>query len=399
MPKTEMVAVASFGDDPEKVKVILPPGNPEIMLAEVTTKPNFQFFGTALSYAYPDEELARLPPQPANTLVELTSPYCFHVPGHATFTMNDAVGTGHLVFRKIWTNRAAGSSNADYRSPTRVLYHNKTTLQTTNIPTQLDLGPEPFCTGVNVEADKDRSGVYRYSLVRTFLNTAYPIETLASKDGAESARSALISRAIAALNRFIDVYRVVTKAAHVQRLSDVHVRDIYFREHNLGFHGAAFGHGISTAIMNRSEDELNAIFRIFTSGEEIPPWDLLFLDAEASLASNSFTLAVVNAFQALEMRLEEFPQKKMVLQGLSATQIEDQLGRTWRTKDRLRELVPALVGRKLINDDRGLWDRFCWAYDDIRNKLIHAARDLDYPRTESAITACHDVSLWLNSIA
>jgi hypothetical protein len=99
------------------------------------------------------------------------------------------------------------------------------------------------------------------------------------------------------------------------------------------------------------------------------------------------------------MRLEEFLQKKMVLQGLSATQIEDQLGRTWRTKDRLRELVPALVGRKLINDDRGLWDRFCWAYDDIRNKLIHAARDLDYPRTESAITACHDVSLWLNSIA
>jgi hypothetical protein len=394
-----MIAVASFGDDPEQIQVILPPGDPETVLADVATKPDFQLFGMALSYAYPEKELAKLQAQPANTLVEIASPYCFHVPDRATFGMKDERGAVHLAFRKVWTDRTAGSSSADYRSPTRVLYHNKTTLQTPNFPTQPDLGPEPVCKGINIEADKDRSGVYRYSVVRIFFDTAYTVEMLTAKAAAESARSESIARAIAVLNRFIDVYRVVTNSAHIQRVPNVHVRDIYFRELNLGFHAASFGHGIRTAIMNRSETELKAISRIITAGEEIAPWDLLFLDAQSSLGSNSFTLAVVNAFQALELRLEDFLEKKMALQGLSTAQIEEQLSRNWRTKDRLRVLVPDLAGRKLITDDQALWNRFCWAYDDIRNKLIHAARDLDDTRTETAITACRDVSRWLDSIA
>ena len=60
--------------------------------------------------------------------------------------------------------------------------------------------------------------------------------------------------------------------------------------------------------------------------------------------------------------------------------------------------MPSLSGRRLIDDDRNLWDRFCWAYDDIRNKLIHAARDLDHDKTERAVTACRDVGRWLNAI-
>ena len=56
-----MRAVASFGDDPTRIEVILPPGDPQVMLAEVATKPNFQIFGTAVSYSYPDEELVKRP--------------------------------------------------------------------------------------------------------------------------------------------------------------------------------------------------------------------------------------------------------------------------------------------------------------------------------------------------
>lgn len=398
MSREETVAVASFGDDPEKIEVVLPPGDPSVLLADVTTKPNFQLYGTGFSYSYPAEVLATLPRQPANTLVEFASPYCFHVPDGATFLTTDASGPARLIFKKIWTDRAAGSSTADYRSPTHVLYHNNTTLRTPDFPTQPHLGPEPVCTGVNVEADKDQSGIYRYSLIRMYFDTAYPAETIGSKAGSESARSEVISRAISALNRFIDVYRVTTKSAHIQRLSGVHIRDIFFKEHNLGFHGAAFGHGIRTAIMNRSEQELRSISKMLSTGEEIATWDLLSLDAEASLTSNSFTVAVVNAFQALELRLEEFLQSRMSVQGLGPGQIEDQLGRTWRTKDRLKELVPALAGRKLITDDRALWDRFCWAYEEIRNKLIHAARELDYSKTDTAVKACRDVIQWLNSI-
>jgi hypothetical protein len=394
-----MIAVASFGDDPTKIKVILPPGDPQAMLAEVATKPDFQLFGTAFSYSYPEEELSKRPPQPANTLIEMGVPYCFHVPANAKFEMKEADATSHLVFKKVWTERASGSSNADYRSPTHVLYHNHTTVQTPNFPTELDHGPEPLCRGVNVEADKDRSGLYRYSLVWMFLGSAYTRETLTTKVGSESARSEMIARALAALNRFIDVYRVVTNTPHMQQLQGVHVRDIFFREHNIGFHGASFGHGIGTAIMNRSEAELTAISRMIATGEEIAPWDLLLLDAEGSLDSNSFTLAVVNAFQALELRLEDFLQKRMRAQALTPVQIEEQLSKTWRIKERLKDLIPSLVGRRLVDDDPNLWDRFCWAYDDIRNKLIHAARDLDHARTGKAVVACRDVSRWLDSLA
>jgi hypothetical protein len=394
----EMRAVASFGDDPTKIEVILPPGDPQVMLAEVATKPNFQLFGTAMSYSYPEEERAKRPAQPANTLIEVGAPYCFHVPVNAIFEMKEGGGISHLVFKKVWTNLAENSSSADYRSPTHLLYHNTTSIKTPNFPTEPELGPEPICTGVNVEALKDRAGLYRYSLVWIFVDTACTLETLTSQAGAQAACTEMIARAVAVLNRFIDVCRVVTRSSHMQRLASLHVRDIFFQEHNIGFHGASFGHGLGTAIMNRSEAELNAIHRMTTAGEDIAPWELLFLDAQASLDSNAFTLSVVNAFQALELRLEEFLEKRMKDRGLTAAEIEETLGKTWRTKERLKDLVPSLAGRKLIDDDRNLWDRFCWAYDDIRNKLIHAARDLDHDKADRAVTACRDVGRWLDGI-
>jgi hypothetical protein len=304
-----MRVVASFGDDPTKIEVILPHGDPQVMLPDVAAKPNFQLFGMPFSYSYPEEELAKRPAQPANTLVEMGTPYCFHVPVNAMFELKEAGATSYLVFKKVWTGRAEGSSNTDYRSPDRVLYHNKTSIQTPNFPTDPSLGPEPICAGVNVEALKDRAGLYRYSLVWMFLDTAYTRETLTSKTGSQAATSEMIARAVAALNRFIDVYRVVTNSVHMQRLSSVHVRDIFFRAHNVGFHGASFG-CIGTAVMNRSEGELEAISRKTATGEEIALWDMLFLDAEASLDRNAFTLSVVNAFQALELRLEDFLEKR-----------------------------------------------------------------------------------------
>ncbi len=88
----------------------------------------------------------------------------------------------------------------------------------------------------------------------------------------------------------------------------------------------------------------------------------------------------------------------MTDQGLTTTEIEERLSKNWRTKERLKDLVPSLSGRRVIEDDRDLWDRFCWAYDDVRNKLIHAARDLDHDKTERALRACQDVRNWLDKI-
>ena len=249
-----------------------------------------------------------------------------------------------------------------------------------------------------MEAEKDRSGLYRYSLIWMFLDIAYTREALLSKAGTESARTDMIARGLAAINRFIDVYRMITKAAHIQRLASVHLRDIFFRDHNIGFHGASFGHGIGTAVMNRSEAELNAMWGMSAAGEEIATWDLLLLDAESALNTNSFALAIVNAFQAIELDVEDFLERRMAHQGMQPADIEERLGRIWCTKERLKDLVPSLVGRRLIDDDTDLWNRFCWAYDEVRNKLIHTARDLDHDKTERAISACRDVGAWLDKI-
>ena len=238
-----------------------------------------------LSYSYPEEELAKRPAQPANTLIEVGVPYCFHVPDQRDDSgLKDAKATSHLVFKKIWTESRGGFERARTisRRPTCCITTRRAS-RTPNFPTEPNLGPEPICTGTNVEALKDQAGLYRYSLVWMFFDTGYTRETLTSEAGGQAARSEVIARAVAALNRFIDIYRVVTGSAHIQRLSSVHVRDIFFQEHNIGFHGASFGHGIGTAIMNRSEAELNEIVSRAASGEEIPPWDLLFLDAKHRL--------------------------------------------------------------------------------------------------------------------
>jgi hypothetical protein len=93
---TETIATASFGDDPTRIEVILPPGDPQVMLAEVSTKPNFRIFGAAVSYSYPEEELKKRPIQPANTLIEMGVPYCFHVPVNAMFELRLDGATSEL---------------------------------------------------------------------------------------------------------------------------------------------------------------------------------------------------------------------------------------------------------------------------------------------------------------
>jgi len=393
-----MVALAAFGDDPEKIDVILPPGDPQEMLGSVQTKPGFHVYGLSFFYSYPPDTLETLPDQPANTLVEVATPYCFHVPSDMPFELDDGEDRVYFASKKVWTRWAEGSSDADFHSPTHTLFHNKTQIQSPNFPQDLDLGPDPICTGTNMEADRDKKGLYRYSLVRMHVDTDYPATSFKTSSIDKSVISDLVERALGWINRFIDVYRFVTKTPHVQRLPSVHVRKIFFRERNAGVYGASFGHGVRTAMMNRSGSDLKTLDSLLRNRDEIPPWELLFLDAQASVHNNQFTLAVVNAFQALELALQKFLEERMATQGLASTDVTALLDRTWRTKDRLKDLVPNLTGRKLSTDDAALWNRFCWAYDDVRNKLIHAARALDHAKTETAVNACRDVHQWLDSL-
>jgi hypothetical protein len=392
---TQLRAIASFGDDPEKVEVVLPPGDVREMLSQVATKPQFQIYGMGLRYSYPSDVFAGLPAWPANTLVEAALPYCFHLPNGIQLEVRlPGVRVASVVLRKVWTDLAENSSEADFYATDRITYHNPTQFQTPTFPEKPELGPVPRCRGVNIERDRDTSGIYRYTRAHIFFDTDYP-PTIADNQG-EFARAEeeVVACALRVVNRLIDVYRLRTASDYIQRLPGIHTTDLFFRAHNIGSHGASFGQGIRSAIMNRSENEIREIAELLASGAELPVPDLLMLDAEASLESNRYTLAVVHAFQALELFLEEFLRGRLAAAGFDA---QGELDAVWRTKERLRDLVRKATARSLL-DDRDLWDEFCTVYDQTRNHLIHAARDLDAPRTRAAVDVCRKVINWLKSL-
>lgn len=230
-----------------------------------------------------------------------------------------------------------------------------------------------------------------------FLHTAYPAAIAADQEAFKRAESEVIERALQLANRLIDVYRLVTSSDYIQRLPAIHVTDLFFRDLNIGIHGASFGHGLRTAIMNRSEVEIRKITEVLRSGEDLPVQELLMLDATASFENNRYTLAVIHSFQALELFLEEFLRQRLTAAGLDAQAVDGRLDAVWRTKERLRDLLREAFGRSLV-EERQLWDDFCTVYDQTRNKLIHAARELDAARTRKAIQVCRDVITWLESL-
>lgn len=391
-------AVASFGDDPSKVEVVLPIGDVRQMLSEVSTKPQFQVYGMSLRYSYPEEVLATLPPMPANTLVEVALPFCFHLPNGIFLRVSPAGLPATVVaLQKVWTVAATGSSTADYYATDRVTYHNPTNLQTPNFPQDPVMGPIAQCSGVNIERERDSTGTYRYTKVRIFFDTTYSATIKEDNEEFARAEKEVVMIALQVVNRLIDVYRLVTRSDYVQRVPAIHVTDLFLRQHNLGSHGASFGHGIRTAIMNRSEGEVQEIAKLLQSGDELPLHELLLLDAQASLEDNRFTLAVVHAFQALELYLEEFLRVRLAAKGFAETVVEDRLNSVWRTKERLKDILREATGHSLL-EERPLWDDFCTVYDQTRNKLIHTARDLDTPRTRKAVQVCRDVIRWLETL-
>lgn len=391
-------AVASFGDDPERVEMSLPSGSVPEMLAQVAMKPQFQIYGMSVRYSYPEEELASRGRGPANTVVEVYLPYCLHLPNGITLNVaSSASPAAFVVLAKTWTDLADGSSSADFYAIDRVTYHNPGSLQTPNFPEKPELGPEAKCRGVNIEWDRDTTGRFRYSRARVFFDTNYPVSIVSDQEQYSVAEKEVIAIALEVVNRVIDVYRVVTNSDYIQRLPALHVTDLYFAAHNIGSHGASFGHGVRGAVMNRSEQEILQTVALLQSGQDLPMHQLLLLDAEASLKSNRFTLSVIHAFQALELRLEELIRTRLLGRGLTPSAADARLDTVWRTKDRLKDLLKEATGRSLF-EERTLWDQFCTVYNQTRNKLIHAAKEIDAPRSREAVDVCRAIVTWLDGI-
>ena len=212
----------------------------DALLHQVRIKPEFVLYSLRTVSSYVDP-LSRSKLFGHNTLVEISLPYTLHLPSDVPFDVAcPEAGRATVVLRKVWTDLAIGSNTAEIYSDDHLLYYGSAQQESPTIPQARELGAWPRFTGTNVEIAKDTHGDIRYTQIHTFFDSTHiAIAGLDTDEAVRAARSLAYDNAMKTardiVNYLLDVYRYVTSAEHVERLSTMNVRRIYFADHNLLF--------------------------------------------------------------------------------------------------------------------------------------------------------------------
>ncbi|MEO8637672.1 MAG: hypothetical protein ABI430_02095 [Candidatus Taylorbacteria bacterium] len=339
-----------------------------------------------------------------NIFVEAHLPYCLHIPNHYELEVDlPELGIkALLIHRKIWTKKAqegaVKSSEIDFFSEDKTTYFNNSVILTPKVPVDFDDGWEQDFTGRNIERMKDQNGTFRYSALYIQFDKTTSVQELANRNQLEKVIDDVKETALTVVNKLIDSYRGVTRNGFVQRLGTLEINTIYFIEHNKGFYILGSGFGIETATMNRSKNEITKIKEMLEKGEKPEIFDLLLLDAQTSLDNKDFTLAVVQSFQALEIFLENFLFKILLLRGDSEPDAVKYLDQHWRTKERLKECLRELKSTSLYEADEPLWNKWCTLYDQTRNEIVHKGKEPKQREVIEMLETNIKVIDWLKSL-
>ncbi len=328
-----------------------------------------------------------------NTLVEVTLPYCLHLPNNHDLVIKLSDDRSvRIILQKIWTERATNSDATDFFHSDKVTYFQKSEWVTPEVPVDPKSGWEMRFTGKNIEKERDANGTFRYTRASIEFDTSI----VADRTDPKEVFSQVSAIALDAVNRLLDVYRYVTGADYIERLSALNVINVFFLKQNMGFYPIGSPTGIGSAIMNRSHHEIERMESMLESGERPPLFELLRLSAKASYSNGSLTLAIVQSFQALEISLERFIFTAYLARGMAEGDIEGLLDAKWRTKDRLRDVVRELTGKSANKE--AFWDRWCTAYDKIRNEVIHGGRDATVQEATAVMKANDEVMDWVRNL-
>jgi hypothetical protein len=360
---------------PEEVAK-LPPKQAEeqlnVLLRQIRCSPEFAIHGlqTVASYEVP-------PPKETlhghNTLVEVRLPYTLHIPNELPFEVTcPQVGPATIVLRKVWTDLSTDSNDAEIYADDQLIYYGPTKIGSPHFPQAPELGPWPRFTGTNVEIMKDTHGIFRYTQVGVFFDSAIVgIDGEDSDEQVQTALEAAKKRGTDIVNYLLDVYRYVTGAEHVERLPAITANRVYFADHNLLSEGISIGNGLGSAIVNRSGREIQRIKEMLRDGTEPPRYALLLQSSRAALSRGQDVLAVVVAFQALEILLEGKLRESYGRQGLSDGDITDKLKQYYKTKDRLTVLCREATGGRSVADDAAFWGLWLTQCNRKRNGVVH----------------------------
>ena len=313
-----------------------------LLLHQVCVRPEFTIynFGAYASYVEPQN-----PDQfhGYNTLVEVNLPYTLHLPRGMLFPIADTqrATRGLLETRKIWTDLAEGSHSVEAIADEQLLYYGSALPVTPTVPQDPALGPWPRFSGPNVELGKDTRGIFRYTQVRLLFNTEHAgIEAADESEIVREARDVAVAAAMSTaadiVNSALDVYRYVTAADHVERLPRHLVTRVYFVDVNVVYESAGLEGGVGSAVINRSRREISRFAEMLAAGEQPDPPSLLIQSARSALQRGQILLAVVVAFQAQEMVIEEGIRQGLQRQGIGDTEITAQLKGCFRRESGLQ---------------------------------------------------------------
>ncbi len=356
---------------------------------------------TGITVPYEPSDKLKIENYGFNTLVQVNLPYCLHLPNY--YPLGVDLGDGEkacIESKKIWTDKATGSDESDFLAKDKICYFNKPDIITPRFPQEENVGWELRFTGKNIEKVRDTNGYFRYSRLNIFFDTNFKKEEIDNADHSNKGIfKVLDEKAQLIVNKFLDIYKVVTEEDFVDRVGFLNTTHILFFEHNSGFllTSSNYGH-IQSAVMNRSRDELEEIEKMLKENIRPELYELLFLNASNSLKKKMFTLAVVESFQALEIFLENYLINKFTSKGLLEAEIKDKLEQKWRTKERLKDLLKEATGKSLSVNNQTLWNVWRLIYNETRNEVIHKGKEINEKEAEDAIEKNREVVSWIKSL-
>ncbi len=305
-----------------------------------------------------------VPKSEFNTLLLVNIPYVFYLPDYFVVNLNYPFEC-RVKFLKQWTERVNGSTTFDAISEKR-LYFRNFDLKTPLLPLDATGGADIRFTGKNIEKEGDNSGEYRYSTLLIELDTNFKQEEIDNNRLVLDQVKGLVMRAVVYLTR---IYKYCSEDFSI-RFRPPTIVEIFFPERNLGFY-VIDGALMRDATINNSKQEIDQFEKLSEEGFE-PTLDLILLmDAKSAFTAQEYKLAILEAFQAMDVFLETFMRAGFTKKGLDEPTVAQKLEKTWKTRERVEKLLIELCGKGLSQIDGKCGSDWHKSYEDIRNAMIH----------------------------
>jgi hypothetical protein len=177
---------------------------------------------------------------------------------------------------------------------------------------------------------------------------------------------------------------------HVERLAKMLVTRVYFADANLVYESVAIESGVGSAVVNRSRREIEQVAGMLAMGGKPERHTLLFQSAHSALDRGQNLLAVVVAFQAQEIIIEQRLRAGYAGQGIADIEVTAKLKTSHRTKDRLTTLSREVFGGRSIADDNVFWDSWLRDCNQRRNAVVHRGDEIGHEEAKRLLNLCEE---------